>query len=345
MGRVFDELFLEHGESWHVESRSRLEAAVARLRRSGLWDELEEVPALPASDEQLAWVHEPDYIEDLRLICQGGGGWLGGDTVATAATFGAAAVAAGSCMWAARLVVEGGMDSVLCLVRPPGHHALPNRAMGFCFFNNAALAAEMALALGLSRVAILDWDVHHGNGTQDIFYARGDVLYVSIHEHGLYPRTGTVDEVGVDAGIGRTINLPLPDGALDRHYLRAVDEVAIPVLRRYRPELLIVSAGYDGHTTDPLANHVLTADGYHQLATRAQVMADELCGGHLLVVLEGGYCLDALAHCLENTALALLGRPPLAPDPVVPNVHPTAVARVDDYLDQLIAVHRARLDV
>lgn len=345
VGRVFDELFLEHGEPWHVENRSRLEAAVARLRQAGLWEQLQDVPALPASAEQLAWVHDPDYIEDLRLICDNGGGWLGGDTVATSTTFGAASVAAGSCMWAARLVVEGGLDSALCLVRPPGHHALPNRAMGFCFFNNAALAAETALALGLSRVAILDWDVHHGNGTQDIFYARGDVLYASVHQHGLYPQTGTIDEVGVDAGTGRTVNIPLPEGALDRHYLRALDEVIIPALRRYRPGLLIVSAGYDGHYSDPLAGHALTAGGYHQLAMRACATAAELCEGRLLVILEGGYALDALAHCLENTAWALLGRPPLTADPVTPEVHPLAVERVEDYLEQAIAVHRTRLDL
>jgi acetoin utilization deacetylase AcuC-like enzyme len=345
IGRVFDPLFLDHGEVWHPENRTRLEAVVARLQESGLWDELEEIPALPADEEQLQWLHTQDYIEDLRLICQSGGGALDPDTVATSATFGAALVAAGSCMWSTRLVVEGGLDSALCLVRPPGHHALPSRAMGFCFFNNAALAAEMARALGVERVALLDWDVHHGNGSQEMFYHRGDVLYASIHQHGIFPGTGSVDEVGVDAGSGRTINIPLPGAAMDDHYLRAWDQIVVPAVRSYQPGIIIVSAGYDGHYSDSLASHLLTTDGYYRLAERTRALAEELCEGRLCVVLEGGYALDALARGVESTVLAMLGRPVREPDPGQPQVHPMALSRVDEYLDQAIAVHRARLQL
>lgn len=344
-GRVYDDIFLEHGEPWHVENRTRLEAIVARLQSTGLWDELEDIPVLPAEDEQLAWVHDEDYLEELRMVSQAGGGAFDSDTVATSLTYGAAATAAGSCMWVARLLAEGHHDQALCLVRPPGHHALPGRAMGFCFLNNAALAAEMALVCGMSRVAIVDWDVHHGNGTQDIFYSRGEVFYFSIHQHGLYPGTGSLDEVGVDQGLARTVNLPLPAAAQDQHYLRALEEVIAPAVRRYAPELLIVSAGYDGHHTDPLASHALTTDGYYELTRRVHELAVEVCAGRLCVILEGGYATEALAHCVENTVLAMLERPVLAPEASAPQVHPVATERVDEYLDHAVAVHRARLEL
>ena len=318
-------------------------AALSRLRDGGLWDALEELDTYPASREQLLWLHTDEYLEDLEVLSRRGGGTLGADTVANWATWGAATVAAGSCMAAVQDVLEGGVDNALCLVRPPGHHATADRGMGFCFLNNAALAAEFALRHGLQRVAIIDWDVHHGNGVQDMFYHRGDVLYASIHQWEIYPGTGTVDEVGVDAGMGRNINLPLPRGAQDRHYLRALEEVIVPALRRHRPEMLILCAGYDGHAADPIAQHELTTDGYYELSARTRQAAEELCDGRLCVVLEGGYAPATLAHGVENTVLALLGEPLRQPDATVPEVHPEATARVDEHLEQLIATHRARL--
>jgi len=347
-GLVYDDIFLEHGEPWHVENRRRLEAVVARLQGGGLWDRLEPLDIQPASENQLLWLHDEDYLEELQFISQRGGGQLDADTVANWATWAAATTAAGSCMAAVQDLLEGGVDNALCLVRPPGHHARRSGAMGFCFLNNVALAAEAALRHSLQRVAIIDFDIHHGNGTQEMFYHRGDVLYASIHQEGIYPGTGSLDEVGVDAGTARTLNLPLPGRAQDRHYLRALDEVVLPLMRRHQPELILVSAGYDGHHSDRaawLAQHELTTDVYHAMTVRLRELAEELCGGRLLVCLEGGYELAALAHGVENTALALLGEPLAEPDPSTPSVHPDATARVDEYLEAAIEVHRTRLEL
>ena len=342
-GRVYNEIFLEHGETWHVENRTRLEAITARLQADGLWEAMEQLDTYPAESAELLWLHTEEYLEELQAISARGGGSLDPDTVANWATWAAATVAAGSCMAAVGDIIEGGVDNALCLVRPPGHHAGADRGMGFCFLNNAALAAEFAIRHELERVAIIDFDVHHGNGTQDLFYHRGDVLYASIHQGELYPGTGTFDEVGVDAGMGNNVNIPLPRGAQDVHYLRALDEVIIPVLRRYQPQLLVVSAGYDGHHTDPLAQHDLTTDAYYEMTIRLRQAAEELCEGRLCVILEGGYAVEALAHGVENTALALLGEPLRTPDETLPEVHPDAAARVEDHLSQIIDIHRTRL--
>ena len=344
-GLVYNELFLEHGEPWHVENRQRLEAIVARLQGSGLWDEMEALDTHPAHEQELLWLHDEDYLEELQSVSERGGGQFDPDTIANWATWGAATVAAGSCMGAVQDMLEGGVDNALCLVRPPGHHARPSVPMGFCFLNNAALAAEFALHHSLQRVAIFDFDVHHGNGTQEMFYHRGDVLYISIHQPEIYPGTGTVDEVGVDAGIATNINLPLPRAAQDRHYLRAMQEVALPLMRRYQPELIVVSAGYDGHHSDPLAGHELTTDVYHTMTAQLRELAEECCQGRLCVCLEGGYALEALAHGVENTALALMGRPLAEPEAQQPDVHPEATARVDEYLEAAIEVHKARLEL
>jgi acetoin utilization deacetylase AcuC-like enzyme len=342
-GLVYHDIFLEHGEPWHPENRKRLEAIVARLQGSGLWNEMELLDTHPAGERELMWLHDEDYLEELRLVSERGGGQFDPDTIANWATWGAATVAAGSCMAAVQDMIEGGVDNALCLVRPPGHHARPSQAMGFCFLNNAALAAEAALRHSLQRVAIFDFDVHHGNGTQEMFYHRGDVLYVSIHEREIYPGTGTVDEVGVDAGMGLNVNVPLPRGAQDQHYLRAMQEVALPVMRRYQPELIVVSAGYDGHHTETLAQHELTTDVYHAMTTQLRELAAETGEGRLCVCLEGGYELAALARGVENTALALLGRPITEPEAQQPDVHPEATARVDQYLDAAIELHKTRL--
>ena len=217
--------------------------------------------------------------------------------------------------------------------------------MGFCFFNNVALAAEAARRAGLRRVAILDFDVHHGNGTQDIFYSRGDVLYFSVHESPLFPGTGSVDEVGLDGGLGTTLNLPLPEGAGDDHYLRAWQEVAIPALYRFQPEIVFMSAGYDPHWRDPLAGMQMTADGFYHLVQGTMAAAADLCAGRLLVVLEGGYDLPALALAVENTVLALLGAGVREADSSPPPLHPEQDQRINRYLEHAIELHRLRLQL
>ena len=227
-------------------------------------------------------------------------------------------------------------------MRPPGHHAGRDYGGGFCIFNNAALAAESALRAGLSRVAVVDFDVHHGNGTQDIFYHRGDVLFASIHEMILYPGTGNIDEVGVDAGFGATVNVPLPVGAGDEHYAAAFNRVIIPALRVFEPELIIVSAGYDGHHDDPIAHMNLTAGAFYDIASQIQAAAETLCAGRACFILEGGYDYPSLCAGVENTLLALLDEPALA-SPPAPPVHPQTLRRVETYLQHAIEVHSERL--
>jgi len=345
IGCIYNPLFQEHGEPWHPENGERLAAIIARLQKTGLWEQLDHLQFGPASVEQVGWVHEQDYIEHLDYLCEQGGGPLDPDTQATENTYQAAMLAAGGCIAATEAVTRGEIQSAICLVRPPGHHALPNRGMGFCFFNNVAIAAEAALHAGVSKAAILDFDAHHGNGTQDSFYPRGDVLYFSIHQSPFYPGTGTVDEVGIDEGSGTTINVPLPQGASDAHYLRAWREVAIPALRSFQPQILFVSAGYDAHWRDPLVQMQVTAAGFYEIMQETVHAADELCAGRLVVVLEGGYDLEALALSVENTILAMHGEPTREPEADAPPLHPAQDEHINRYLEHAVDLHRQRLSL
>jgi acetoin utilization deacetylase AcuC-like enzyme len=345
IARLYDDIFLTHGVSWHPENAERLRAIVRRLSDNGLWHELAPLDFGPADWEQLRWVHDEAYLEELEAASRAGGEAFDADTVATAATWEAARMAAGACIEGAEAVV-GSVDlQALCLVRPPGHHARPGQAMGFCFVNNAALAAEAARRAGAARVALFDFDCHHGNGLQEIFYARGDVLYASIHEREIFPGTGTVDELGVDAGFGLNVNVPLPAGARGEHYLRAWEELLAPVIRRFAPDLLILAAGYDAHWRDPLTGMALQAGDYHALVSRARELAAEVCAGRVQVILEGGYDPEALALCVEDTLLALRDEPIAEPDQPAPAGHPVQLGRVEEYLDHAMATHRERLGV
>lgn len=341
--RAYDKRMLAHGVPWHPENAARLETVIARLETSGLWREMTPLEFDEAPIEELAWVHEEWYLEELEAASRTGGETFDPDTIATEATWEAGRLAAGACMSAAALLMTGEDLQVLCLVRPPGHHALPGRAMGFCFLNNPALAAEAALRAGAERVAVFDWDAHHGNGLQEIFYPRGDVLYMSLHERGIYPGTGTLDELGVDRGLGLNVNLPLPENARDEHYLRAWDELFGPLIRRHQPDLLILDAGYDGHWRDPLTHLGLTADGFHALTARARELAGEVCAGRVQVILEGGYDPEALALCVEGTVLALRGEPAREEDAAPPPLHELQAGRLEQWLEHGITQHRERL--
>ncbi len=345
LGCIYNPLFQEHGEPWHPENGQRLAAIIGRLQKTGLWAELDHLEFSPASVEQVGWVHEPDYIEHLDHLCQQGGGALDADTQATEDTYQAAMLAAGGCITATEAVIHGDIQSAICLVRPPGHHALPNRGTGFCFFNNVAIATEAAVRAGMTRAAILDFDGHHGNGTQDFFYPRGDVLYFSIHQSPFYPGTGTVDEVGVDAGVGTTVNVPLPQGAGDGHCLRAWREIAIPALRSFRPEILFVSAGYDAHWCDPLVQMQVTAAGFYEIMQETVRAAAELCSGRLVGILEGGYDLEALALSVENTILAMRSEAIREPEGNPPPLHPEQDERINRYLEHAIDLHQQRLSL
>lgn len=343
IGCIYNPLFQEHGEPFHPENSQRLAAIIERLNETGLWEQLDHLAFSPTSSEEVGWVHAPDYIEHVKFLSEHGGGALDPDTRATRQTYQAAMLAAGGCIAAIRATIEKVIDSAICLVRPPGHHALHNKAMGFCFFNNVALAAEAALQAGMNKVAILDFDAHHGNGTQDHFYNRGDVLYFSIHQSPFYPGTGSVDEVGIDAGIGTTINVPLPQDARDEHYRRAWREIAVPALHSFQPDIVLVSAGYDAHWRDPLVQMQVTADGFYDIMDQTVSATRELCAGRLMTVLEGGYDYDALALCVENTVLAMQGEPIREADESPPPLHPDQNKRIEEYLEHAIELHRTRL--
>jgi acetoin utilization deacetylase AcuC-like enzyme len=242
------------------------------------------------------------------------------DTVANTGTFVASVRAAGACLGATETVWRGEFESAFCLTRPPGHHALATMQMGFCFFNSVAVAAAHArAALGAERVAIVDIDIHHGNGTQDTFYEDGSVLYVSTHQYPYYPGTGHWRETGAGPGAGTTLNIPLPAGSGDAEYELAFEDLVEPALLRFRPEIVLVSAGYDAHHADPVdgAEMRLSCAGYASLVRKVRDVAREVCGGRLVAALEGGYNLTAMPWAVRNSCEVLLGEEPVA-DPLGP---------------------------
>jgi acetoin utilization deacetylase AcuC-like enzyme len=297
---VHHPLSLAHDTGSHPENADRVRAIEAALaERDWLGLELAEAPA--ASREQLERVHDRELVERIREFCGRGGGMIDLDTVASGESYEAALHAAGGAAWAAERLLGGDADFAFCGLRPPGHHAERDAAMGFCLFNNVAVAVEHARAtLGLERALILDWDVHHGNGTAAIFAPSDAVLYASIHQSPLYPGTGAASEVGVDGGAGWTVNLPVPPGAGPEEFLALVEHVVAPIARQIEPGLIAISAGYDAHRSDPLAQCELEDATYADMAATMRAVAAEL-GAPILVCLEGGYDLDALAVSVVAT--------------------------------------------
>ncbi len=264
----------------------------------------------PVTDEEITRIHERDYLTLIRETA-GRAVSLDADTFTSPETYAVARLAAGAAVHAVDHVIDGGRGTrAMALVRPPGHHAERNRAMGFCFFNNIAIAAAQARARGLSRVAVVDYDVHHGNGTQWSFYDDRSVLFISSHQFPYYPGTGAADEVGTGAGLGFTVNLPLAAGATDADYERAYDAIAWPILRKFAPDLILLSAGFDAYMDDPLGGMRVTAPCFGRLTASLAALADECCDGRLVAVTEGGYDLKGLADCLRAAIGALDGRGP-----------------------------------
>lgn len=316
MGVIYDPIYLKHDTGHHVEKAARLERTLEILEGEGVWERLEKVAPRAATYDELALVHDPEYIALIEARARGGGGWLDADTVMSRDSFHAALYAAGGVIRGAEAVLEGAVDVAFALVRPPGHHAVARRAMGFCLFNNVAIAARYVMQrFSLERVLIVDFDVHHGNGTQDAFYSDPRVLYFSVHQSPLYPGTGRLEEVGEGEGTGTTINLPLPPGCGDEQYIRAFREVLLPAARRFAPQLIMVSAGFDAHFLDPIAMMNLTVMGFAGLVRLIKEMAEEFCSGKTVYTLEGGYHLDALAHSILACFKELLGEP-LRADPL-----------------------------
>jgi len=323
VGYVYDPVYLEHDVPGHPESPGRLRAIVSHLESSGVLGRMAQVPERDATVDELARVHSLALVERVRAAAEPyRDHWLDVDTYVVGKSYEAALRAAGGVLAAADSVLDGAVRSAFCLVRPPGHHATPGQAMGFCLFNNVAVAAAHLLeARGLARVAIIDFDVHHGNGTQDIFYRDGRVLYFSTHQHPFYPGTGYYNETGDGPGKGTIVNVPLMAGCGDEPYLRAYREVCAPVVRRFRPEFVLVSAGFDAHFADPLAQMLVSTRGYFQIASLLRELAGELCEGRIVYALEGGYDQTALAWSVRACIDTLLGNAfaddPLGPSPAV----------------------------
>ena len=313
----YDPLFLQHHLAGHPENRIRLERVLAYLESEGLLARMQAVKPEPATQDALSRIHVPSYIALVRSAARQGGGHLDPDTYVSPASYDAAVLAAGGIITLVGAVLTGKAHNAIGLVRPPGHHAEAGEAMGFCLFNNVAVAAQAALDVyGLQRVLIVDWDVHHGNGTQHSFYNRNDVLFFSTHQYPHYPGTGDWRETGSGPGQGYTVNVPLPAGIGDAGFARVFDETLVPLAERFRPQLILVSAGYDAHWDDPLAGLSLSLAGYWRLACTVVDLAERLCDGRLVITLEGGYQLDVLAHGVADTCRALLHDPTRGEDPL-----------------------------
>ncbi|HVB64468.1 MAG TPA: histone deacetylase [Nitrolancea sp.] len=294
---IYSERFREHDTGDHPENAYRLDAIMDRLSVSGLLSGREIVEPVVATVEDLFLVHDLSYIRLVRQFADAGGGYLDADTCVSPQSYEVARLAAGASMLAIDRVLDGIDRRAFALLRPPGHHATRSAGMGFCLFNNAAIAARHAIdRRGLFRVAIIDWDVHHGNGTQSIFLDSDQVLYISLHQWPLYPGSGRSQETGVRHGFGYTLNVPLTPGAGDVEYLQVFDEIVAPKLAAFRPELILVSAGFDAHEGDPLASMAVTTRGFGQMAARVRAYADEYCDGRLVALLEGGYNPRATAE-------------------------------------------------
>jgi acetoin utilization deacetylase AcuC-like enzyme len=309
------------------------------LEKAGILHKLTLLEPQLATVAQLRMIHTPELIEFARQVSLRGGGLLDhGDTYATAESYDLARLAAGACCAAVDAILTGETANGFALVRPPGHHAETDRVSGFCLFNNVAAAARQAqVAHGASRVAIIDFDVHHGNGTQDIFFEDDSVLFISLHLFTpfFYPGTGALHEVGVREAHGYTVNIPFPPYVGDRGYSRAFDEIVRPKVAAFEPDLILVSAGFDAHWQDPLAMAGLSLTGYASIVRALLNLAFDLCQGRILFVLEGGYQLEVLGAGVLNTFYALLGEDEIR-DPFGPLPRPEVdVAELIDRLKRL----------
>ena len=319
----------KHFQHGHPERPGRVETIHMTLSTSDLWPQFQPLAPEQLPDDLLYAVHNPVYINKLNQACQNGRN-LDMDTYTTTDSCRIAVNSAGGGLAVTHAVWSGSHSAGFALTRPPGHHATRERGMGFCLLNNIALAAQSLISLkGAERVAIVDLDLHHGNGTQDIYWERSDVLYISSHQYPHYPGSGRLSESGHGEGDGATVNLPLPAGSGNQAFSAMIDEVILPVLDRYKPEILLISAGFDVHWRDPLGSLEVSAAGYGQAVGQLMHWCDEHCQGRIALFLEGGYDLEAGAACALTSANALLGK--TITDPLGSSPNPES----SDWMDML----------
>jgi acetoin utilization deacetylase AcuC-like enzyme len=305
-----DPVYKEHSTGRnHPEQPARMDAVAQALERTGAIGDGPRIPVRPATDDDVALCHTRPYIEIVKREVAGGAKILStGDTQIGPQSLAVALMATGGVLNAVDAVVEGRAGNAFCAVRPPGHHATADRGMGFCIFNNVAIAARYAQARhGIGNVVIVDWDVHHGNGTQDIFYRDGSVFYFSTHQSPWYPGTGAADETGEGKGVGLTLNCPFPAGSGAKEIVGAFQSKLVPAMRDFRPELVLLSAGFDSRLGDPLGDFTLSDEDFAGLTGIVLEIADQYAGGKLVSVLEGGYSLTGLAAGVAAHVEALRG--------------------------------------
>ncbi|HWP49884.1 MAG TPA: histone deacetylase [Candidatus Limnocylindrales bacterium] len=298
---IYSDVYLKHntGKS-HPERKERLTAIVEHLNRTGLMEELIQVPIRLPTRQEITWVHPESYMDQLQRDIEGGATYLDPDTRVSPESYEVALQAVGGALTAVDQVLQGRVHTAFCAVRPPGHHAEPNKAMGFCLFNNVAIAARYAQhTYNLEKILIIDWDVHHGNGTQDIFYEDPTVFYFSIHQYPWYPGTGGSEERGAGKGKGFTLNIPVPAGTGDQEYISVFNSILRKQALAYAPDLILISAGFDAHRDDPLSHTRVTTEGFRSLSEIVSQIAQEKCDSRIVSVLEGGYNLQALAESVE----------------------------------------------
>jgi acetoin utilization deacetylase AcuC-like enzyme len=293
---IYDDIFLKHETGSHPETSGRLEWLIPAIRNSQINEKIDWFKPIPATDEEICMIHSPEMLSYIRQKISEGGGWLDPDTIVSEGSLDAALAAAGAGKLALGLVMHQGYKHVFIPARPPGHHATSSRSMGFCLFNNPALCAHIALDYKLAdKVAIIDWDIHHGNGIEEIFYTDDRVLYLSVHQFPFFPGTGFAHDVGIQKGEGFNINVPLPEGAGREEYLKAFNEVFKPAIKKFDPSLIIVSAGFDGHKLDIIGGHNLESADYGKIASATKEIAmDCRAEGKIIAFLEGGYHPTAL---------------------------------------------------
>lgn len=307
---IYSDKYLLHETGSHPESPIRVKKAFKLIQESqiAMEDKIIILPPLKASQEDVLKIHSGELLETIRRLSMAGGGLITLDTVISPQSYEVALLAAGGVIKAVQLLLKDDFKKAFALIRPPGHHASFNRAKGFCLLNNIAIAAKNALENGLRRILIFDWDAHHGDGTQEIFYDSPNVLYISIHQDGrtLYPGTGFINEIGRGEGRGFNVNIPLPPQATGRVALQAIRELVKPIIEQFKPELIMVSAGYDGHYADTISDLMFTTDTYYEMARILSSEADKYANGRIIVALEGGYHLKYTPLSILNTIHGLI---------------------------------------